>query len=98
MSGPEGSVLQVDYNEIGIYLSALARRMLKSKLTYQYPTFLMYEENLFQSVLKTLRYKAQGHMQDLYGPSPKWFENVSLGQGSFWVQSSDRSAKAKPQV
>lgn len=78
MSGPEGSVLQVDYNEIGIYLSALARRMLKSKLTYQYPTFLMYEENLFQSVLKTLRYKAQGHMQDLYGPSPKWFENVCL--------------------
>lgn len=78
VSGPEGSVLQVDYNEIGAYLNTLARKMLKNRLTYQYPSFLMYEENLFQLVLNTLRYKAQGHMQDLYGPSPKWFENVCL--------------------
>lgn len=76
--GPECSVLQVDYSEIGMYLNTMVRKMLKNRLTYQYPPFLRYEENILLSVLKTLRYKAQGHMQDLYGPSPKWFENVCL--------------------
>ncbi|TNJ27409.1 GTOR protein [Giardia muris] len=76
VSGPETSVLAVDFEAIGAYIAHLIRIIVKEKICLEHSEYLLFEEDIYRSIITEVCSYAYQPMKDTYGPRAEWFERV----------------------